>query len=225
MRPATPLPGLVLLGLLTACEPLPPVESTTVSVDGPVAVADCRPCIMSLDKGTESWMFFFDYNRLPDGTQVIAQVRARPPHAARDEILPVESMLPADPGGGYRFGGEDLDGDGWRDLVLVTADGGANAYADYWRYDPGTSTFTPLGTLPLLGRDPETGRLVGLEHGSADGVYFTRTDYGFEDGRLIVLAVEAMLPADDPTKAHHVVQERRRGQLVTTIDVLVPLQG
>jgi hypothetical protein len=180
---------------------------------------------MALDQGSESWLFFFDYNDLSDNTQVIRQIRAQPPRSAKDQLLPVESMLPGEAGGGYRFGGEDLDGDGWRDLVLVTADGGANAYAAYWRYDPATMTFVPLGTLPLLGRDPDTGTLVGLEHGSADGVFFTRTDYGFEDGRMIVLGVEAMLPADDPGKAHHVVQERRRGRLVTTIDVMVPLQG
>ncbi|MFO1067220.1 MAG: hypothetical protein U1E14_01725 [Geminicoccaceae bacterium] len=196
-----------------------------MSADGPVEVTDCQPCVMALAQDSNGWLFFFDYNVLPDRLQVIRQIRVRAPRSSRDMVLPVESMLPAEPGGGYRFGGEDLDGDGWRDLVLVTADGGANAYADYWRYDPADGSFVALGTLPLLGRDPDSGHLVGLEHGSADGLFFTRTDYGFENGELVVLAVEAMLPADDPAKVHRVVQERRQGQLVTTIDVLVPLQG
>jgi hypothetical protein len=199
--------------------------ATPIAADGPTAVKDCQPCIMALGEGSPTWLFFFDHNEVDAVSDVISQIRARPPRSATDQLLPVEGMLPSDSGQGFRFGGEDLDGDGWRDLVLVTADGGANVYAAYWRFDPSAGQFEPLGTLPLLGRDPETGHLVGLEHGSADGTFFTRTDYGFEDGELTVLAVEAVLPADEPGQARHVVQQREQGVLVTIVDELVPLTG
>ena len=41
----------------------------------------------------------------------------------------------------FFFGGQDINFDGWLDLLLMTKQGSANTKAEYWLYNPKADRF------------------------------------------------------------------------------------
>ena len=64
--------------------------------------------------------------------------------------LNVASMTPLAQDESFFFGGQEINFDGWLDLLLMTEQGSANAKAEYWVYDPAADRFRDLGEFPMF---------------------------------------------------------------------------
>jgi hypothetical protein len=170
-------------------------------LDAPGEVADCRPCAVAVEPGAAPWAFAFEVAEVPGEGRAVRRVVATPPErgiAAAVASLEVPDMAPVPPGQGFFFGPQDLDADGYADLLLATDRGVANAYARYWRFDPAAGAFVDLGTFPILSVDPATRRITSYERGGAGGSTSTRTEYAWRGGRLEPVRAEGPGPAGEP---------------------------
>jgi hypothetical protein len=115
----------------------------------------------------------------------------------------------------FFFGGQDINFDGWLDLLLMTKQGSANAKAEYWLYDPAADRFRDLGEFPML-------RVDALHHGLSSyvsngpaGLDFEKRDYAFEGKDLVVTSEETRKPSPRrPGWYVHTVRHLEHGKLV-----------
>ena len=116
-------------------------------LDAPGEVADCRPCAVIVEPGAAPWAFAFEVAEVPGEGRAVRRVAATPPEwGIAAAALDVPDMAPVPPGQGFFFGPQDLDSDGYADLLLATDRGVANAYARYWRFDPAARAFVATST-------------------------------------------------------------------------------
>ena len=168
-------------------------------LDAPGEVADCRPCAVIVEPGAAPWAFAFEVAEVPGEGRAVRRVAATPPEwGIAAAALDVPDMAPVPPGQGFFFGPQDLDSDGYADLLLATDRGVANAYARYWRFDPAARAFVDLGTFPILSVDPATRRITSYERGGPGGSTSTRTEYAWRGGRLEPVRAEGPGPAGGP---------------------------
>jgi hypothetical protein len=73
--------------------------------------------------------------------------------------------------------------------MLLTSQGEANAYAQYWLYVPQRSTFVDLGTLPVLRVDKHSHAIASHERGGHGGREFRDTSYTLERERLVAVHI------------------------------------
>jgi len=194
-------------------------------VEAPSEVADCQPCTVAIRTGEDApvWAFTFDIAQEPGGARLVRSIAAAPigQLPPKAQLLAIPDMAPVLPEQDFFFGPQDLDLDGWADLVFATDRGVANAYARYWRYDPATRDYVDLGTFPILAMDPATHRISSYERDGSGGIYSTRTYYAWAMGKLEPARVEESTPAGQPGAVRLVVRERQDGVLVTIEDRVV----
>lgn len=192
MRPVI-LAGILALAACrarTERPPFPPPPPLMSSEPG--FVADCRPCRFALAPAGTTWEFTFQLDSSADGRAVKA-IEARRSGASAATTLPVHGMVPIAPAEQFFFGATDLDGDGRLDLLLATARGVANTYADYWR-SVGDSGFRYLGNYPLFTRDSASGRLQSYERGGDAGWVYQARQWAFRGDTLVVMREEVEEP-------------------------------
>ena len=129
--------------------------------------------------------------------------------------LTVPSMTPLAQGESFFFGGQDINFDGWLDMLLMTEQGAANAKAEYWLYDPTTERFRDLGEFPMLRVDAAHKRLSSYVSNGPAGLDFEKREYAFQGNDLIVVSEETQKAvAGRPGSYIHTVRQRTDGKLV-----------
>jgi hypothetical protein len=115
-------------------------------------------------------------------------------------------------------GGQEINFDGWLDLLLMTERGSANAKAEYWVYDPAAGKFRDLGEFPMFHVDAVHKRLSTYVSNGPAGLNFEKRDYAFESNDLIVVREEIQKPSPThPGWYAHTVRRRKNGKLVVVL--------
>lgn len=184
-------------------------------------VDDCQPCRMEVSRTAGTYEFRFAL--APDGDgRVVHAITVTPPAAAGpSQTLDVKDMTPVLAGGKFFFGGTDLNLDGHRDLMILTSQGTANGYATYWLFNPGARQFELLGDYPVFTQDPISKRLKTHERGGSGGLLYESKEYGFNDGKLVVLKIEKQEAIEGSPNFRKTIQERKGADLVTTKQQMV----
>lgn len=216
-----PLAGLITILLAAsgcAQRPVPraaDAETTATVLSGPSYVQDCQPCSIRISPAAGVFLFRFSFS--PSGAgRVVHSIAVTPPGAqAASQTLQVKDMMPLPPGAKVFFGAQDLNFDGYEDLMIITSHGVANAYADYWLYDPNARNFAPLGEYPVFTVDQAARRLKSYERGGSGGMIYESRQYAFLEGKLTVMRVEKQEAIEGSADFRKTVEERKDGKLVT----------
>jgi hypothetical protein len=184
-----------------------------VAQTGPHYVDRCDPCSIVLRNGTPPADFRFEVETVPQGRAVRVIIFERGGHTMQK--LDVSSMTPLAKNESFFFGGQDINFDGWLDLLLMTEQGSANAKAEYWLYDPAADRFRDLGEFPMLRVDPLHNRLTSYVSNGPAGLDFEKRDYAFEGKDLVVTSEETRKPSPRrPGWYVHTVRRLKHGKLV-----------
>jgi len=183
---------------------------------GPQYVDRCDPCTIVLHDGTPPANFHFELETVPQGRVVKAIVFERGGHTVQK--LNVPSMTPLAKDELFFFGGQEINFDGWLDLLLITERGSANAKAEYWVYDPAAGSFRDLGEFPMFRVDAVHKRLSTYVSNGPAGLDFEKRDYAFEGDDLIVMSEETQKPSTThPGWYVHTVRRRKGAKLVVVL--------
>jgi len=183
---------------------------------GPQYVERCDPCTIVLHDGTPPADFRFELETVPQGRVVKAIVFERDGHTVQK--LDVPSMTPLAQDELFFFGGQEINFDGWLDLLLMTERGSANAKAEYWVYDPAAGSFHDLGEFPIFRVDAVHKRLSTYVSNGPAGLDFEKRDYAFEGNNLIVMSEETQKPSPThPGWYLHTVSRRKGAKLVVVL--------
>jgi hypothetical protein len=116
------------------------------------------------------------------------------------------------------IGGQDINFDGWLNLLFMTERGAANSKAEYWVYDPAADRFRDLGEFPMFRVDAVHKRLSTYVGNGPAGLDFEERDYAFEGNDLIVKSEETQEPSPSrPGWYVHTVRHRKDGKLVVVL--------
>jgi hypothetical protein len=183
---------------------------------GPQYVERCDPCTIVLHDGTRPADFRFKLETVPEGRVVKAILFERDGHTVQE--LNVASMTPLAPDEPFFFGGQEINFDGWLDVLLMTERGSANAKAEYWRYDPAADRFRDLGEFPIFRVDALHKRLSTYVSNGPAGFDFEKRDYAFRGDDLIVMREETRKPSPSlPGRYVHTVRLRKDGKLIVVL--------
>ena len=186
-------------------------------------VLDCQPCRLDVTADVVLGLRF-QREVLPDGTQALRGVTVSDTSGRALQVLSIEDMDPIESGGSFMIQAQDLDFDGYRDLMLLTRRGGANAYALYWRYDPAPGRLVALGEHAVLAVDPGRRRLSSYERGGHAGRIYAAREYVLRGGELIVTAEEVQRFEPDANVYRRVRRERADGELREVAEEVVPAE-
>jgi hypothetical protein len=180
---------------------------------GPQYVERCDPCTIILHDGTPPADFRFELETVPEGRVVKTIVFERGGHPV--QTLNVASMTPFAQDESFFFGGQEINFDGWLDLLLMTAQGSANAKAEYWVYDPAADRFRDLGEFPMFSVDAVHKRLRTYVSNGPAGLDFEKREYAFDGENLIVLSEETQKPSPNRRGWYvRTIRRRKDGNLV-----------
>jgi hypothetical protein len=183
---------------------------------GPEYVKGCDPCSMVLPHGTQPVDFRFEVETVPQGRVVKSIVFERGGHLVQK--LSVPSMTPLAQDESFFFGGQDINFDGWLDLLLMTEQGSTNARAEYWVYDSAAGRFRDLGEFPIFRVDAVHKQLSTYVSNGPAGLDFEKREYAFEGNDLIVMNEETQKPSPGhPGWFVHTVRRRKDGKLVVVL--------
>jgi hypothetical protein len=135
-----------------------------------------------------------------------ARVQALVP--AEDEIPPEMEI--------DRLSLVDLDFDGHGDLAFVSLMGMANSISEYWRFDPASGRFVPLGSFATFEVDSARRELKTYVRGGHAGLLFTAARYRVQGGRPVKVREESQDVLDDVAGYVRIVRELRGGALTET---------
>ena len=192
------------------------LQTLAVPQAGPQYVESCDPCTIILHDGTPPADFRFELETVPQGRVVKAIVFQRGGHTV--QTLDVPSMTPLAQDESFFFGGQEINFDGWLDLLLMTEQGSANAKAQYWMYDPAADRFRPLGEFPMFRVDAVHKRLSTYVSNGPAGLDFEKRDYAFQGNELIVMSEETQKSSPThPGWYVHTVWRRKNGKVVVVL--------
>jgi hypothetical protein len=177
----------------------------------PANVPDCRPCSFSPGGKFPNYTFTFDL-KVQGDDRVVDAIEVTRDSKPIQRLL-VTGMQPMGRDEQFFFGGTDINFDGLLDLMLITRRGVANAYAEYWLFDPQRGIFANLGTFPLFRVDAEHHRLNTYERGGSGGLIHQSKEYAWEAGKLVVMREEKQESTSQPGVFRKVVRERINGVL------------
>lgn len=193
----------------------PVAADTPAPAPAPVAEAPGGPAFsFRLHPGLPPYVFTLER----DGAGAVTAIRARAAEGDGEEqaLRVPEDVSHAILEPGSRLSVEDVDFDGYGDLAFLAESAQANSWSDYWRFDPGSRRFLPLGRFPTLERDTAARVLSSYQRGGHGGRLFTASRYGWSGGRLVEVRREAQEWDDAAGRYVHVVSELRDGRLVET---------
>jgi hypothetical protein len=104
---------------------------------------------------------------------------------------------------------QDIDFDGYNDLVVDVRAGAANTYAQYWRYDPAAGSFVSLGEYPEFRLDAPHKRLKTYERNGSGGLEYESREYAFEQGKLVLEKQETQTAIEGRAEFQRTVFVRR----------------
>lgn len=189
----------------------------------PEFVSGDQPCLIRPASSTDNYEFRFIFHTEGDQRAVseIEVYRA----AVRMAVLPVPDMQPAGLEEPLFFGPQDINFDGYLDLMLRTRHGLVNAAALYWLFESTSASWTPLGEYPILEPDAEARRLFTLERGGHGGRIYDRNEYSIIDRQMTLLRSERQRLLRQPSTFQRTIREPRNGVLTVTSRTTVSGDG
>jgi hypothetical protein len=175
-------------------------------------VKDCQPCSFKPGKELPEYSFFFEQKA---GERAVSAIRVQKGYAAAGR-LEVKEMTPLGRSEQFFFGPQDVDCDGYRDLLLVTSKGAANAYAEYWRFEPKAGEYVALGKYPVFKVDQSRCVLSSYERGGYGGLVYEAKEYKVVDGKVTLMRSEKQELAKAPDVFRRTVSERSGKTLKVT---------
>ncbi len=190
----------------------------------PANVADCRPCSFAPGPNLPAYSFTFNLKMAADEKRVDAIEVTSQSDSKLQQRLPVTAMEPLAKDEVFFFGGVDINFDGFLDLMLITRRGVANAYAEYWIFEPKTGRFRELGTYPVFRIDGGKKHLFTYERGGSGGMIHESKEYAFVDAKLTLVSDEKQEATQKPQVFRKVVRQRVDGvmKIVKTEEVRTP---
>jgi hypothetical protein len=177
-------------------------------------VENCQPCSFKPGSDTPVYSFTFDWRSGADERTIAGiEVSAGGKTVAR---LPVKEMMPVGKDETVFFGPEDINFDGYQDVLLVTEKGTANANAEYWLYDLQTKSFRYLSKYPLFKVDRAHKRLTTYERGGNAGLLYEAKAYEWRNGQLTLVREEKQDAGEKPRTYRRTVRELVNGQMRVT---------
>lgn len=110
----------------------------------------------------------------------------------------------------------DLDFDGHADLALVTQLAAGTTRSDYWRFDPASGWYQPLGNHETLQVDTAAEELTAFNRGGHGGRIWSAARLKLMDEALVPTRVEEQVWVDGLQKYVLMIRERRGSRLVET---------
>ena len=152
---------------------------------------DCAPCRVSVGAQGPAVMVYFEYANASNGQRRVSGLRlTRQDKPGWKQTLAVKEMTFVRTNEKFFLGSEDVNFDGYNDLLLATARGVANTYCDYWLFVPGRGDFAYLGNFPIFTLDRAKKLLQTFERGGDGGKIYTSNSYEFRNGSLTMIASE-----------------------------------
>lgn len=181
---------------------------------GPGFVNNCKPCIVRPGPKLPAYRLFFDLAD-DEGGRVVRSINVnRGWEQEPIQTLAVRDMMP-DNGGKFFFDAVDLDFDGYLDLMLITAQGTANASADYWLFKPKSGIFAYAGNYPVFKVDRLRRVLSTYERGGLGGMLFTKSEYRVENGKVRLDRTESQESTGEAGVFRRIVKEREGAKMKT----------
>jgi hypothetical protein len=125
------------------------------------------------------------------------------------QCFELHDMDPVDLAAASPIRAQDINFDGYNDIVLSARAGAANTYARYWIYQPATNQFADLGELPELMIDHTHRRLSTYERNGNAGMAFEARDYTFVGETLTLIRSDVQSSSAQPDVFLRVVSIRR----------------
>jgi hypothetical protein len=147
-----------------------------------------------------------------DGERVVRSLRAQD-EGGKEVTLRVREMTPVPPGERFFVGPQDINFDGYDDLMLKVDQGVANAYAVYWLFDPQKTGWIPLGRYPILQLDREKKRLKSFERGGYGGRIYQRNEYEFRGLKPVLVRSERQTLVRAPDRFRRTISERKGARM------------
>ena len=167
-------------------------------------VKDCQPCSFKPGKELPEYAFSFE---LKPGERAVSAIEVQKGGTSAGR-LEVKEMMPLGRSEQFFFGPQDINFDGYRDLVLVTSKGAANAFAQYWLFDPKAGKYIPLGKYPLFKVDDKRSVLSTYERGGFGGLVYETREYKFLNGELTLMRSEKQELVKAPDVFRRTIRER-----------------
>jgi hypothetical protein len=234
---------LVLTGALgTACAKRAPDEHTTRATTLPkpsialddashVAVPPAAPEPMALSKSEPKAQEVFEFRLKQDQPPINVRVAftvtdqgkrpvsiefSRSVSPAFAQHFDLADIDPIDVSDKFSIEAEDINFDGYRDIVFDTRQGIANTYAHYWLFDPHSIGFEDLGEFPTFQIDEHTQRLSTYERNGYAGLQYERREYAYETGHLTLMRSEVQVATSKVDTFERTISTRQNGELRVT---------
>ena len=162
-------------------------------------VQDCQPCMISVGQNIPPFSFYFETKLIGKNEKSIEKIHIRTAGSTETiqelQVSDMEAVLNED---NFFFEAEDINFDDFLDIYLITAMGSANAYADYWIFNPDKNIFKYLGNFPIFTTDAPSEELKTYERLGFGGMEFKKSTYHFVDEELVKTEAEEQF-FDEPT--------------------------
>jgi hypothetical protein len=231
-RPGRLLSAGLLVALLAGCggsespgrsasasrsDSLPPATTAAAPADSTARECPAAPGEMAMRMRADGpeYRFRIVPGADPDGDRAVDSIVVRRGCRTVQALAPGESSLLPDetvP----RLSRVDVDFDGHGDLRLLAYQGMANSTSEYWRFDPASERFEPLGAFDTFEPDSARRELVTRTRGGHAGLIWSSGRHRYEGGRIITVREEAQDWSDEAEGYVRTVRERRAGRMVET---------
>ena len=190
---------------LASCSPSSTPARDTAAAQRPISaqadsigaagrfVANCEPCSIRVLPGAEPFelRFILDSTGIGHQERMLRRVVvSRVDRPARQQGLSGTAFPVASVSDSFFVIARDFNADRISDLAVMTSQGVANAYFDYWVFRPTADSFAFIGNLPFLAVDSASGHLSSYERGGDGGRIFTRRTYAFVRDSLTAIEVD-----------------------------------
>jgi len=150
-----------------------------------------------------------------DGDRAVDSIVVRRGCETMQTLAPGESfLLPSETA--PRLSMVDVDFDGHGDLAFLSYQGMANSTSEYWRFDPASGRFEPLGAFETFQPDSARRELVTRNRGGHAGLIWSAGRHKYEGGKIVTMREEAQDWSDEAEAYVRIVRERRAGRMVET---------
>lgn len=196
-----------------------PSTPAVASSDAGAGGAPCPPepgdTVMRVRAGGPEHRFQLFERREEERFGVVDSIVVRRGCERVQALVPGENEMPPE-SEWERLSLIDLDFDGYGDLGFLAGVGMANLTSEYWRFDPASGRFVPLGAFDTFEADSARRELKTYVRGGHAGLIWTAARYRFQGGRLVKVREEAQDWSDDAQRYVRTVRELRGGALAET---------
>ncbi len=195
------------------------VSATTAAAPADPPATDCPAApgemTMRMRADGPEYRFRIVPTASPDGDRAVDSIVVRRGCRTMQTLAPGENWLLPDETA-PRLSMVDVDFDGHGDLAFLAVQGMANSTSEYWRFDPASGRFEPLGAFDTFEPDSARRELVTHNRGGHAGLIWSSGRHRYQDGRIVTVREEAQDWSDEAEAYVRTVREHRAGRMVET---------